>query len=661
MLQIILTTLCIVSGDSIARNVTLDEITITDNAVLSSHTPGKSVQNIDEHLSRLDKVELIQRGSYAAEATVNSMSTERLSTTIDGMKIFCACTDRMDPVTSYVETSNLSRIALNSGLGNDPQATGNIGGSLDLKLRKVGFDAAPYEVNLQTGYEHNSQLQSYGGDVALSSHKAYLNTGVSWRHAGNYTAGGNEEVLFSQYQKLNIFANTGWQLSDDHIVEGTLIFDKATDVGYPALTMDVKRAQGLISAVNYRQEYFESEYVNRFETKLYYNSIRHEMDDTQRPDVAMHMDMPGRSQTAGLYSLLVGEANGHYWQVNYDLYANRSRAEMTMYDNDQLPMFMLTWPDVLTVNTGVALSDQWGPFRISLKHSWQQSTVTDDEGLRTLRIYTPSVHRSKQRSEGRIALHYQKCWNHVDLTAGLGWGNRTPSVTEAYGYFLYNTVDGYDYLGNPELKNESAFELSLKIGWKPISNLDLTFDGNLFSFCDYIAGVPVNDFYAMTIGASGVKQYQNLPHAKIANLSLTSEWNLTSALRWRNRVTYAYGSARYACAGLTSESDIALPQIAPVQWSSNIIYEWGLWDANLGLDAAADQNRFAEEYGETRTPGYLTLHASVGYNFLLAQRIATSVKIGAENLTDRRFSTYSDWKKIPQKGRNIYVSARFSL
>lgn len=652
MLHIILSTLFIVSGDSIARNVTLDEVTITDNAVLSSHTPGKSNQNIDEHLARLDKVELIQRGSYAAEATVNSMSTERISTTIDGMKIFCACTDRMDPVTSYVETSNLSRISLNSGLGNDPQATGNIGGSLDLKLRKAGFDAAPRELNLQTGYEHNSHLQSYAGDVALSSHRTYLNAGASWRHADNYLAGGEEEVRFSQYQKLNLFANTGWQPVSDHIVEGTVIFDLATHVGYPALTMDVKRAQGLISAVSYRQEYFESDYINRFEAKVYYNSIRHEMDDTHRPDVVMYMDMPGRSQTAGLYSLLVGQGAAHRWQANYDLYVNRSRAEMTMYDDDQSPMFMLTWPDVVTLNSGLALSDQWGPLRLSVKASWQRSSISDEEGLSTLRIYTPQLNKSQNRAEGRVSLHYHKDWKYAELTAGLGWGSRTPSVTEAYGYFLYNTMDGYDYLGNPDLKNESAAEVNLKLDIHLTEYLDLSLDGNLFQFSNYIAGeLAPTSYSAMTIGASGVKQYQNLPHAQIANASLSAEWRLLSALRWTNLLSWAYGRADNA----------NLPQIAPLQYSSNIIYEWGLWDADLGIHAAATQSRYAEQYGESRTPGYATLHASVGYNFQIAQIIIANVKVGVENLTDRRFSTYSDWKKIPQKGRNFYISAHFSL
>ena len=32
----------------------------------------------------------------------------------------------------------------------------------------------------------------------------------------------------------------------------------------------------------------------------YYNHITHNMDDTKRPDVVTHMDMPGKSQTAGI-------------------------------------------------------------------------------------------------------------------------------------------------------------------------------------------------------------------------------------------------------------------------------------------------------------------------------------------------------------------------
>lgn len=181
-------------------NRDIDEVVV----VSAAHSGGKrsakgQVASVDEHLAQLAKVSLIRRGTYALEPVVNNMQTERLSTTIDGMKIFYACTDKMDPVTSYVESGNLQSISLNSGLDGNPQATGNIGGSLDLKLRKVGFDNDPFSLNVNAGHEWNGHLQVYGADAALSSHRFYTNFGSFYRHAGNYKAGGGRSVSFSQF------------------------------------------------------------------------------------------------------------------------------------------------------------------------------------------------------------------------------------------------------------------------------------------------------------------------------------------------------------------------------------------------------------------------------------------------------------------------------
>ena len=343
--------------DTTFRETTIDEVVVSSSQGTGKKAVSKGrVASIDEHLAQLSKVEMVRRGNYAWEPVVNNMATERVSTTIDGMKIFYACTDKMDPVTSYVESSNLQRISLNSGLDGNPQATGNIGGSIDLKLRRIGFDAQPSEYNASAGYESNGNVQVYGADAAFSNHSFYTNFGIFYRHADNYKAGGGQRVDFSQFQKTNAFVNAGWQPADDNILEATVIYDIATDIGYPALTMDVKRAEGIITSVSYRRENINGLF-GRWETKAYYNRITHDMDDTKRPDVVIHMDMPGRSRTAGLYSLLQGTWRKHDFQLNYDAYHNTLFADMTMYPEAGQPMYMLTWPDVGTFNTGLALTD----------------------------------------------------------------------------------------------------------------------------------------------------------------------------------------------------------------------------------------------------------------------------------------------------------------
>ena len=230
MISIVLSLGLLCPKDTVIKETAIDEVVVSSTLGSGKKAVSKGrVASIDEHLGKLSKVEMVRRGNYAWEPVVNNMATERVSTTIDGMKIFYACTDKMDPVTSYVESSNLQRISLNSGLDGNPQATGNIGGSIDLKLQRVGFDARQAEYNASVGFESNGHVQVYGADAAFSSHRLYSNFGVFYRHANNYKAGGNKEIEFSQFKKTNVCANFGWQPVEDHVIEATAIYDIATD------------------------------------------------------------------------------------------------------------------------------------------------------------------------------------------------------------------------------------------------------------------------------------------------------------------------------------------------------------------------------------------------------------------------------------------------
>ena len=83
------------------------------------------------------------------------------------------------------------------------------------------------------------------------------------------------------------------------------------------------------------------------------------MDDTQRPAVPIHMDMPGWSKTFGYFTNLYAELPDHHFTVNLNGFSNLSTAEMTMYpanSNEKL-MFMYTWPQVRTLFQGIYLDD----------------------------------------------------------------------------------------------------------------------------------------------------------------------------------------------------------------------------------------------------------------------------------------------------------------
>ena len=232
----------------------LKEVTVTGKTGLDSINESKPLSSIDEYIQKLPKVNPIKRGGYAWEATLNNMATERISVTLDGMKIFCACTDKMDPVTSYVEILNLDNIQVGSGLSGNLHGANSIGGGLDLKLQKAGFHSKKLNLTLNSAYETNGNYRIAGIGGAYSSPKFYINSGLFYRKSDNYMAGGNQTVDFSQFGKVNVFSNAGYKLAKYKTLEGTVIYDVATDVGYPALTMDVKTAKGLITSLSFKQE-----------------------------------------------------------------------------------------------------------------------------------------------------------------------------------------------------------------------------------------------------------------------------------------------------------------------------------------------------------------------------------------------------------------------
>ena len=644
----------------LSDTVTTDKTQNLDEVVIVSETGrGRKrsvkgqVASIDEHLGVLRHVNLVRRGSYAWEPVVNNMQMERLSTTIDGMKIFYACTDKMDPVTSYVESGNLQSISLNSGLDGNPQATGNIGGSLDLKLRKAGFDNDPFHASASAGHEWNGHVQVYGADAALSSHRTYLNAGAFYRHADNYKVGGGDELQFSQFRKVNVFTNAGFRLAEKDMLEATFIFDRATDVGYPALNMDVAKAEGLITSLSYKHLFSKASW----ETKVYYNHITHVMDDTTRPDVAIHMDMPGDSWTAGIYSLLTTSIKQHDLALNYDLYYNRLFADMTMYPGGAAPMYMVTWPDVGTLNTGLALTDNVRiarnqSLRLSAKLAWQQQKLNNEEGYHALRVFFPGMTDAYHQTTGRIAAAYQWSMVNGQWSIGAGWGSRAPTVTEAYGYYLNNTFDQYDYIGNPSLKNESAIEVNAAYQWSMFNGqCSIGIDANTFFFSNYIIGQFETRLSPMTVGAEGVKVYGNISHATIANASLTADWQLTEQLRWNGKVSYS--------SGRDADGD-ALPLISPISWQTELQYHYKRLQAQATVKGNTRQSNYGEKYGETPASEWAIVNLSAQYQFGI-RNSEFIIRLGVENLFDKQYATYADWNHIPQKGRNIYMNLTLEL
>ena len=633
----------------------LQETIIIAQRKLSNYRQEKTLSSIDAYLEKANKVTMIKRGNYAWEPSLNNMVSDRLNVTIDGMQIFGACTDKMDPVTSYVDVSNLEQACINSG----QEGTENghcVGGGIDLQMVTSKFYNSGLKTSVDLGYETNGNYKIAGLDLEYSGNTFYLNTDVIFRKSDNYDAGNKKEILYSQFQKYNISIQGGYNLSNHHVLEANMIYDKATDVGYPALPMDVSLAEALITSVTHRYKN-DATKIKSLESKLYFNTITHIMDDSNRPDVPIRMDMPGWSDTYGFYSKATLKEKKHNIRINFNGFYNRSLAEMTMYPNDpnQPDMFMYTWPDIRTLYTGLYVNDNIvlnGKESISttLRLGFHQNKIAKKAGVESLQIFHPNISDSKNRFLISLSGEYTIKKNTFDAALGLGYGERAPSVSEGYGFFLFNSFDNYDYIGNPNLKNEKALELNTKVNFK-FNALKLGITSSFFYISNYIIGDIDDTVSPMTIGANGVRLYDALNHASIFDVYLNTSYNLSKKFSFNNSIGYNYG---------VGSNNQNLSLIKPFSYVAEINYNTQKFNTALQLEGNGNQSDYSSFYGEDETPAYAILNLNLGNIFYLKSNKLV-LKYGVENILDANYSTYADWNNISRQGRNFYLNASYII
>ena len=615
----------------------------------------KSLGSIDGFLQQSSKVNMIKRGAYAWEPIINNMPSERTLITIDGMRIFGACTDKMDPITSYVEVSNLSEATITSG--QEGSCFGNtIGGSIDLKRNKASFGEKKWKFHVNSGFETNNNQKILGASVNYNDNLFYMDSDVMIRNAENYKAGNNKEVLFSQFNKTN-FSNTfGFKLKENKIIETSLIYDKATDIGYPALPMDVSLAEAIITSLKYEYIPLNST-IKHWETKIYFNTIKHKMDDTTRPNVPIHMDMPGWSETFGYYSKATLLKEKHHFLINLSSFYNKSIAEMTMYPSDpnENLMFMYTWPNVRTLYNGVFLEDEYvfnchSSLKIATAIGSHINHVASQFGLESMQIFYPEMKAQKNRILKSVASKYNHVKEGFEYSFGLAYGERAPSVSEGYGFYLFNSFDGFDNIGNPDLKNEKALESSFSIGFKD-DKFKINASTSYFKIYDYIIAKTDPILVPMTIGANGVRIYTALDYATLFNASISAEVYLSNSFKWVSQVTYAKGK---------DNENNNLPFISPLSYNSSLRFSKNQFNAEISIAGNTTQTNFNPEFGEDRTPSYAIFNSSIGYKFKLGTN-SFITKLGTENLLDTYYSSYADWKNIPRMGRNFFINLNCSL
>ena len=643
-------------------SVKLDHLQLADAVVLDDWMHGHHHQNsatehqLEMQLKQLKGINLISRGSFAQEVVYRGQQDSRIQVKLNGMRIYSACTDRMDPATSYIVANNLQSAEVSSSCESHCSNSG-LAGNVNLKLKKASFNQdKDWRWGMEQQYHTNTQGLQTGLNLESQAGNLAWRVNGTWQKHNNYSAGGGMEVSNSQNQKVNVALNTSYRLSGKELLNLDMIYDLATNIGYPALPMDVKTARAIIAGASYVNHKGLGPF-RHWELKVYHNDIFHEMDDSNREEVYMPMDMPGWSQTTGtnidLHDWRFGK---HSISLATEYYTNYRKAEMTMYppDSDESPMFMLTWPDTRIHGIGLGMSHSLGlkknTISTSLRYDYESSRVLSVLGSRQWQgmLYDLSDSRRYNLLQVKTSWVKELSSKHSINTA-MSYGQRGPSTSELYGFYLFNAHDGFDYLGNPDLKPEAL--LTAETGYEFVTKKCRSSASiYLQSYSNYIFAL-TSDYDAMTWGANGVRIYENVGKAWFYGIEADITYKPVENLEIYAKAEYLRGMLK---------PDFNLPLIPPLQSSIWINYNLGSFALLAQGRIAAEQKLYNTEYGDQYTPGYGLLDLSVAYECKLKDA-KLKFEIAANNLMDTYYRDHLNWGGIPGMGRNIIFKMNMSL
>ncbi|WP_316815735.1 TonB-dependent receptor domain-containing protein [Pedobacter nyackensis] len=640
--------------DSVVRELSLKEVEI--HTIKKSKQPktafyqSSMLASTEDILARIEGVNLVRRGAIGMEPTLRGFSAGQINVVIDGMRIFGACTDKMDPVTIYTEPVNLKSIDLSFG-GDGIGMGATIGGTLNLKLADASISTDGGLIgSLATGYYSAAAATQNVLAMNYSEEKWAVRLSGVYRKGGDYTDGRNNTVAFSGYGKMNTSISGKYLISKNSTIKADLLWDDGWNIGFPALPMDVGYAKARIASVTYERKN-QMSFFKELEVKAYANSIRHAMDDTQRPATAMHMDMPGQSHTLGAFAQLKLQRIGiHTIKLKSDFYYNRVRADMTMYPQGAAPMFMLTWPKNHQVVAGLFVEDEMyisdqSRLALKLRVEAAHARVTDEMGQDQFSVMGYDVGRPVNRILKNANIGYTRfLGSKFSVYFNAGFNERFPTTSERYGFYLFNQMDNHDYVGNPLLKNEQAWNAEFNLLY---TTKDLSWKLSAFGshVAHYIIGKTQSDLSVMTIGASAVRSYVNIPSARLFGAESSFNYQLFNRhLTVNNTWKWLRGK---------DYQNIPLPLIAPLKIMTSVRFRHQALFFQAENEVSTSQTQINVDFGESVSPAYTLFHFRSGYGFVM-KKYTVEFSAGIENLLDKAYADHLDWGKVLRPGRNIY-------
>ncbi len=462
------------SGEAIA----VQKPVTNDTASLLSNVPG---------------VSLGTNGGVSSLPAIHGLADERVKTEVDGMLLTAACPNHMNPVLSYIDPAAVGQVKVYAGITPVSAGGDSIGGTVRVDSTAPLFASGDGTIgygSLSVFGRGNGNGISASGSVSMATSNVNVTYTASWAKSGDYKDGNGTTIELSRYKSQNHkFTVTARDNSNLFVIEGGA--QHIPFEGFPNEYMDMTGNNSWFVNTRYAGKFD----WGKLDLRAYFQDVRHEMNETAEG---------GKLGYMGGFPMPM---NTHGQNFGYSAKAEipKSPRDMLRVGSD-LHGFLLSdwWPPVpgmpsmsgmmgpgtfWNIKNGVRIDagnfaeweKKWNPqwtTLLGVRSDVVWMNTGDIAGYSAMYNTAKAPEATNFNNQNRertdvdfdataLARYEANLWTAYE--GGYSMKTRAPSLYERYAWSSHGMAammngwagDGNQYVGNIDLKPETAHTLSL--------------------------------------------------------------------------------------------------------------------------------------------------------------------------------------------------------
>ena len=614
-------------------------------------------------------ISLIRRSGIANDIVLRGQKRDNINVTIDGAKIYGACTNRMDPPTSHILTNTIDDVIVQEGPF-DIEEFGVLSGSVKIKTKKPKKELHG-EFSLNGG---SFDYKKASGTISGGSNNVRFLFSASSEEGGQYNDGDGRD--FSE--QLSNYANSTATPNDDNFIYssnhkeknafkknmymGKVFVDftpdqelalsytanRSDNVLYPSTPMDAVYDNSDIFNLQYSLKNL-SDYSKELNIQAYNSKVEHPMS-TQFRKVGETNYLTHRltTDTTGLkvknrFDLLSQE-------ITYGVDGSKRNWDgafsKTNVASGAVTQGIRSIDNVDTKNIGVFIKTKKTLEKLDIEMGarYDKTAITTDSSTQQNRDFNAF--------SANIFANY-----HVDdntkYFVGLGKSNRVPDARELY-FKKKKGKNPTKTIGNEQLKETSNYEIDLGV--------EKEYDSGTIKLKTFYSKLKDYIYYN---GTKSTHNFENID-ASIYGAELSSSYMPTDEVYLSAGIAYKRGKKDTQPTGQTNRN---LADISPLKLNLTASYDYnenGMVEASF--IAVNRWDTIDSDNNEQVLPAYGVVNLKTTHNF----ENGVEFTLGIDNLLDKTYAisnTYNDLTLIDggdtmlmnEPGRYLYLNAKYQF